>query len=399
MRAVFILTALFLFLPSVSSAAKPKSNQPKSAVISVDVEELRAGPGAAYISRGRTYRGESVRILETSDTGEWVRVEVSRLEGWLPAKSVRLGGTPVKSAPDAGRDRRQSNYAYDKSGRRRRLDGQAAGSGEGLGEEPVEDRIELPEAPRRALPMSASKNTISMQVGVGAGVLERNFQADIEPESFLSALDVSAPGLATHLALEWRPLPIVTVSAFGRDVRLGKVQVIRPGDVDRTIVELSTEAQQVGLDVLGRVSMGPFWVGGGLGGRYLRHAFRETKPVVVFLTTSVVGLAGVLEAGARLNAFDMRTSLVYVHPLSIEQTPLSSGTPEGSLFEMTAQIGYRLTPFLSLYLESSTTGFNVDYTGRATHRDTVTRDRALVYESATEENTLSGFTVGVRWSN
>ena len=92
MRAVFILTALFLFLPSVSSAAKPKSNQPKSAVISVDVEELRAGPGAAYISRGRTYRGESVRILETSDTGEWVRVEVSRLEGWLPAKSVTNGG-------------------------------------------------------------------------------------------------------------------------------------------------------------------------------------------------------------------------------------------------------------------------------------------------------------------
>jgi len=338
--------------------------------------------------------------LETSDTGEWLRVEVGRLKGWLPAKSVRLGGAKSKPGSDAGRDRRQSNYAYDKSGRRRGLDGQAAGSGEGIGQAPVEeDRIALPEAPRRALPMSASKNTIAMQLGVGAGVIERIFRADIEAQSFLADLDVSAPGLATHLALEWRPLPMITVSAFGRDVRLGSVEVIIPGDLDRTTVDLGTQAQQIGLDVLGRVSMGPFWVGGGLGGRYVRHAFRETKPVAIFLTTSAVGLAGVLAAGARLNRFDMRTSLAYVHPLSIEQTPLSSGTPEGSIFEITAQIGYRLTPFLSLYAESSTTGFDVDYTGRATHRDTVTRDRALVYEAAIQEDTLSGFTVGVRWSN
>ncbi len=400
---VSYLFALLLILtfPAASLGAKPKSDRPTSGVVSVDVEELRAGPGAAYVSRGRTYQGESVSILETSDTGEWFRVKVNQLTGWLPIKSVRLQAGPSVPVADAGRNRRQSNYTYDASGRRRALDGKTAGSGEGFGAAPPEDdeRMEVSEPQAQDPRFSESKNTLSVQFGLGLGLLERTFRTSVDPRSFLAAIDVSSPGLNTHLAAEWRPLPALSIAAFGRDTRLGTVEVVRPSDIDRGTVELSTQAQHAGLNVLGRVSWGDFWVGGGVGGHYLRHAFRETKPVAILLTTSAYGVSGVLDVGARLGRFDARATFSYIHPLSIEQSPTNSGTPDGTIWSASAQAGYRLTPFLALYGEAALTGFDVDYTGRAPHRDTVTASRDIVYDGATEENLFTDLTVGLRWSN
>lgn len=397
-----IYSVLFLCLPAVSWSAKPKSDTPVSGVVKADVEELRAGPGAAYVSRGRVYRGESVRILETSETNEWLRVSVNALTGWLPATSIRPGkkASAAKEEVDAGRDRRQSNYQYDQDGRRRRLDGQSMGSGEGVGQETLpgggQGSAELPSKPPEP---AVSMGTLVVRGGLGIGVTRREFSAAVSRRSFLADLETSSPGLATHLGVQWRPLSFLLVSAFGRDIRFGAVDVRRPGDVDGTIIELSTDTQHIGFAVHGRMSMGTHWFSGGVGARYLRHAFRETQPVNILLTTTAFGIAGGVSAGTRFGALEVQGGAGYVHPVSIDQSPVNSGAAEASMLEFTMLLSYRLSAFSSLYVEGFFTPLSLDYSGRATHRDTVSDDRAITYDSAQEDNVYSGVTAGVQWSN
>jgi uncharacterized protein YraI len=91
-----------------------------SAVVHVDRVEVRAGAGDAYVSRGRAYDGDTLRVIRRTGDGAWLEVEVDGLRGWVRARAVTLRKAGRVAPTDAGRSRRESNYSYDERGRRLR---------------------------------------------------------------------------------------------------------------------------------------------------------------------------------------------------------------------------------------------------------------------------------------
>ncbi|MEZ4463414.1 MAG: hypothetical protein R3F43_02580 [bacterium] len=138
----------------VEGAIKGRSAVP--VVIRAEVVEVRAGPGAAYVSRGRAYRGDAGTASRRNEAGDWVEVAVGGLRGWARVADLRFGGDDVRrgadGAVDAGRDRRETNYRYDERGRRLRADGTPMGSGEGT----EGDAGDAGDARRRRRPVRAT---------------------------------------------------------------------------------------------------------------------------------------------------------------------------------------------------------------------------------------------------
>jgi hypothetical protein len=100
--------------------------------VRTEFAEVMAGPGAAYIGRGRVYQNDRVQILRRNEAGDWLEVESNGLRGWVRARYLEVlrdaDARRPDGAIDAGRDRRRTNYGYDNRGRRLRPDGTPFGS-------------------------------------------------------------------------------------------------------------------------------------------------------------------------------------------------------------------------------------------------------------------------------
>lgn len=349
--------------------------------------ELRAGPGAAYISRGRAYEGDMVKIRRRNEGGDWVEVSAGGIRGWMRfADLKRVKGDAARDADgkvDSGRDRRQRNYRYDENGRRITAEGEPMGTA--LDEDRPETRALVPASPSR----------LSVDFSLGASRIDRRFRSNIEPESALDVLEGGATGISVTVQAEWQPNPYFKLRGAFRDGRLGSVTLAPlPEAGFEAGFELALDAQQFELDAAGGVDLGPVWLGAYAGGRYLRHAFQQTAPFPVFLTTAYGAIAAGGAGQARFGPLGIQLEGGVFVPMAVEQTPATSGEADALGQELRGVITYALTDEWALLAQGQWVSVVTDFSGVGSHRDT-TND--LAYDVAREEDAVITGGVGVRW--
>lgn len=367
----------------VEGAIRGRTARPGS--IGVDVAEVRAGPGEAYISRGRAYQGDALSALRRNEAGDWIEVDVGGLRGWVRGSEITFD----EAAPvDAGRDRRRTNDRYDKHGRRLRPDGTRAGSGEGT----QDDEIIEEDAPDD--PPSAGR--LRLFLVLGAGKVGRDFSSDIDSVSILDRLSGGATGLSTTVGAEWAPKRWLLVRGLFRDSRLGAVTVgAQPAAGFADAVELAVDAQQLELDAVGGYPVGPTWLGAYAGARMLRHAFQQTAPFPIFLTDTYLGLGLGARARAAFGRFDATLEGGLVVPLATSQAPHDSGAPEASGFELRVEAGFALSTSFAVVGQAYLTEITADFTGVSQHHDTINDQR---YTRAKSVDGALGGGLGLRWT-
>ena len=355
--------------------------------VTAEKVDLRAGPGAAYISRGRAYRDDVVKIRRRNEGGDWVEVSAGEVRGWMRfADLERLRGDAARTADgavDAGRDRRQRNYRYDENGKRITAGGAPAA--------PVDE--DAPDA--RAPPEGNGPSTLHIDLVIGASRMDRRFRSNIEPISALDVLEGGATGLSVALQVEWRPTPNLKLRGAFRDSRLGSVTLppLPEAGFERGFA-LALDAEQVELDVAGGFAAGPAWLGAYVGGRLLRHAFQQTAPFPVFLTTTYGGIAAGGVARADFGPLSVDVEGGVFLPFAVDQIPATSGEADGVGLEVRGGVAYALTRHWALTLQGSYTALTTDFEGVGSHRD-VTND--LGYDFARQEDAVIGGGLGVRW--
>lgn len=365
--------------------------------------ELRAGPGAAYISRGRAYQGDQVIVKKRGQNGEWLEVVAGGIRGWVRAADMRLVREGVRRDADgkteAGRDRRETNFRYDKNGRRIFADGRAMGSGEGTTEGVLNDTGSLIGPDLR--PKSARK--LAVRFGVGASQIKRSFASNIGADgkggSALANLVAAEIALSSEIAIDWEPLPYLTIHAQFRDSRLAATQIAKaPPYGFGQGFELAMEAQQVDLDVIGRYALKTGWLGGYTGLRVLRQGFQQTAPYALFLKTNFIGVGAGLATGWTFGQVDIAARGGIALPVSIKQAPLISGTADGFGFDGGVEISLNLAPAWAIVATGHFQQFKVDFTGPSQHADTITDPAGpRRYTAARETDSITGGGISIRW--
>jgi hypothetical protein len=409
---------------SISTEELPVG-QLKAAVI-IDATELRAGPGAAYVSRGRAYKGDVLDVRRRAETGDWIEVESAGLRGWVRAAHVQFGEAPRgRVAPkDAGRSRRQSNYGYDEKGRRLRPDGEAMGSGEGTGRaqrlrdrdrvpeieeappetsedvEPVEETTDVddePPSPRR----KAEKLRVAL--GLGFGQARRVFDSNIAVASPLAHGEFQANGLLLDLSAAYTPLRFLGFEARALGHFTGSTEVPKNDALGlRAPIELDVGGLALGADVLGLLPLGRaanFTLEGRAGLRWWEQSAQATKPYPLFLTNALTSVAVGLGGRARLPAgLDASAHAAYLVPLAESQDPMKGGELDtASGYEIVLDLGWTFAPGLAATVGGRLLRSSVDRKGASEHADTRVEPPAG-YTQARETNTIQGATVGVRWT-
>lgn len=354
--------------------------------VTAEKVELRAGPGAAYISRGRAYRDDLVKIRRRNEGGDWVEVSAGDVRGWMRfADLKRLRGDAARTADgaiDAGRDRRQRNYRYDENGKRITADGAPGGP----------DREDAPDAPIAGTP---TPSVLHIDVLIGASRMDRRFRSNIEPVSALDVLEGGASGLNIAVQAAWQPTPNLRLRGAFRDSRLGSVTLAAlPEAGFEQAFALSLDAQQFELDIAAGFGVGPAWLGAYAGARMLRHAFQQTAPFPVFLTTTYGGVAAGGSARADFGALSVDVEGGVFLPFAVDQTPATSGEPDGVGLEVRGAVAYAVDPAWAVLLYGTYTALTTDFDGVGSHRD-VTND--LGYDFARQEDAVIGGGLGVRW--
>jgi hypothetical protein len=412
-------------LESISTEELPVG-QLKAAVI-IDATELRAGPGAAYVSRGRAYKGDVLDVRRRAETGDWIEVESAGLRGWVRATHVQFGEAPRgRVAPtDVGRSRRQSNYGYDEKGRRLRPDGQTMGSGEGTGRaqrlrdrdrpseldetprepsEDVEPAEEVPDASEDESPPSTRKaEKLRLVVGLGFGQARRIFDSNVAVASPLTHGEFQANGLLLDLSAAYSPLRYLGVEARALGHFTGSTQVPQNDALGlRAPVDLNVGGLALGADALGILPLGraaKYSVEGRVGLRWWEQSAQPTKPYPIFLTNTLTAVAVGLGGRAKLPAgLDASLHAAYLVPLAESHDPVKgSELDTGSGYEVVLDLGWNFAPGLAATLGARVLQSQVDRKGASEHAD-ARFDPPLGYTQARETNSIQGATVGVRWT-
>lgn len=373
--------------------------------VMVDYAEVRAGPGEAYVSRGRVYQGDKVQVKRRADTGAWMEVVAGGgVTGWLRTGDLKIvPGERIKpTVDDPGRDRRQTNYTYDENGRRRRLDGRAVGSGEGARTQTPED-VDLDDfgsswgaAPSDGSSPAGGAGRLSVRLGVGAGRMERDFSSNAPADSLLGRIASRPVGYGAALDVDYSPLWFLTVHGAFRDLRFAETQLQTARYNNGQPFGLAVDRQEGALDVGGRYPFGAGHAEVYVGGRYWRQAFQELQPVSLLLTTTVIGVAGGAEAGYAFGPVDVTARGGVVLPLSIEQSPTDSGEPEALAFEASLTVAYAFTESWAAYVGGYYSKLTIDHSGPATQVDPDVGEPPTYTVARTIDSTIGG-TVGVRW--
>ncbi|MEZ4431986.1 MAG: SH3 domain-containing protein [bacterium] len=389
--------------PAVPVEAAGVSGDEVARVMS-DFAEVRAGPGEAYVSRGRVYQGDRVEVQRRSDTGAWVEVVAGGgVTGWLRSKDIKIvpGEKPAgAAATDAGRDRRQTNYTYDENGRRRRLDGRAAGSGEGARTQTPED-VDLDDFGAATVVSSGGgggASALSLRVSLGAGQMARQFSSNAPANSLLALVEARPLGFGAEVAVEYVPLWFLAVRGGFRDLRFAETRLQTPRYNGGAPFGLAVDRQEALLDVGGRYPFGDGFAGVYVGGRFARQAFQELQPVPLLLTTTTIGLGAGAEAGWRLGPVDVAARGGVVLPFVVDQAPADSGEPSALGFEAGAEVAWSFMPGLSVVGSGQFSRLTIDHSGPATQVDpAVTAAGGSTYTVAKTVDTVFGGGLGVRW--
>lgn len=358
--------------------------------VSVEMAEVRAGPGAVYVARGRVYQGDVVDVRRRNEGGTWVEVVGGGLRGWIRVKELvleRPGAAPPIEGGDAGRDRRETNYEYDAEGRRLWPDGRPVGSGEGT------DGFDPPAAPVR------NRGSLFLRAGLGVGRISRTFSSNIAEPSALRALSVDPTTAALEVDAHWDAHEYVAVRGGLRLAMLGSAQVPASEDLGlSSSVEIAASAVTADADAIGRIRFGSGWAGVYAGGRFLRHGFQETKPFPLLLTTTAIGAAGGGAAYWRFGRFDAAARAGLVKPLSVSQSPADSGEVKAAGgFEVVGDAAYAFRPGFAAFLSASFLRLTFDYRGASSHTDPKTGTSPKTYSGARERDELLTAVLGLRW--
>ena len=379
---------LLLLAPPANAQRAAGSGRTLEARVTADYAEVRAGPGAAYVSRGRVYGGDKLRVKQRSENGEWYEVVGAGVNGWVRARALEVGqGTAAPSNP--GRDRKTTNYTHDADGRRIFLDGREMGSGEGT----KGTRVRKRRARKRS-----GDDVMKLRVSLGAAQIKRTFESNIAIESALRDLSASATGFGYEFEAEYVPIPYVAVRALYRDTRFTDIQI--PANEEfgfEAAVDIGTSAQQAELDVTGRFPIGQGWVGAHAGGHLLRHQYQETQPYAVFLTNSFIAAVAGAGVGWRFGPIEVGGRGGIFLPVSVSQSPQEGGDPEGFGFSAAAHLAWHLAPRFAVVGHWHFTRVRTDYKGESTHADTH-GDQPEAYSVAQEIDAVHGGGLGVRWT-
>lgn len=372
-----------------------------------DFAEVRAGPGEAYVSRGRVYLGDRVEVTRRADTGGWVEVMAAGgVQGWLRSKDMQIvPGEKAASAGvdaaqvDAGRDRRQTNYTYDKDGRRRRLDGRPVGSGEGARTETPED-LDLDDFSGGGLDSGAGSGEaapLSLRVSLGASQMQRMFSSNAAANSLLSLVESRPLGFGAEISAEYVPLRFLAVRGGFRDVRFAETELQTARYNNGQPFGLAVDRQEAMLDVAGRYAFGAGYGGVYVGGRFARQAFQELQPVPLLLTTTTLGLGAGVEVAWAFGPVDVGARGGVVVPLSVEQAPVDSGEPDGLGFEAGVEVAYALSAAWAVVASGQFSRLTIEHEGPATQVDRVATPAGPTYTQARTVDTVVGGGLGVRW--
>ncbi len=387
------LLCLLLFAAPVLGQRAAGSGRAVRGTVTAEYAEVLAGPGEAYVSRGRVYGGDPVEILQRGESGEWLEVRSGGVQGWVRARLVKVArGGAVRDAEgrvDVGRDRRTRGYGYDERGRRVRLDGTESGSGEGTqGSVATSPRTSAArdEAPRR------------VELVLGAAQLRRVFSSDIAIDSALRALKASGTGYGVGLEAAYLPLRYVGVRGLFRTTQLAEVTLPASEELGLArAADVGTSAQEAELDAIGRYPFGDGWAGGYVGGRLLRHAFQETEPFPVFLTNTFLSVAAGATGGWRFGPVGVGARAGVLLPLSVSQDPEAGGDASGFGLSAAAHLAWHLHPHFAVVGQWHLQRIETDFEGASTHVDTHEAEPAG-YTLAKETDTVHGGGLGVRWT-
>lgn len=385
--------------------------------------EVSAGPGGAYTSRGRLYQNDKVDVLRRNAAGDWLEIQGDGLKGWVRARFIQLtrGAAGAERHVDAGRARRESNYRYDEHGRRLRSDGKPMGSGEGAGAGvPVDvDEAADAEAPPEAEPAPEVEPPVKKRAGLGLrpslsfgfGQVRRVFDSDIAQQGLEASPLIHASakpsGLALSAALAYAPPAVPVLSFEGRfdGVFLGKTTIAAAPELGlERALSLEISGWQAALDARGALPLGPVRAGLSAGGRAFRQNFQRTRQFPLFLTDTLLSLAGGLFAEAAFGPVEIRARGGVALPLSISQSPSDSGSLDGGLgLEAAAALALPLRPWfsrgalgaLAVELGGFYTREKLEFKGASSQKDTVNGPEPVGYTRARQTDTLLGLTLGV----
>lgn len=382
-----LVLCCLLAAPAVAQQAAG-SGRSVSAKVVADFAEVRAGPGGAYVSRGRVYGGDQLKVKQRSDDGEWYEIVGPGVEGWVRARAVdvkRGGAGPTTP----GRDRKTTNYGYDEQGRRIGGDGQRQGSGEGtVGSTPR----------RRAKKGRFGAGALRLRASVGAAQMKRSFESNIAIDSALADLSVSATGFGYELEADYVLMRYVSARALFRDIRFASVEI--PANAQfgfDDAVEVNTSAQLAELDVTGRFPVAAGWVGAYAGGALFRQQFQETQPYALFLTNSYLSASAGGAAGWRFGRVEVGARGGVLIPLSISQEPVEGGDASGSGIRFGAGLTWHLARRFAVVGHFHFTRMKSEFDGESTHVDTHLGGEDG-YDAARETDQVMGGGLGVRYT-
>ncbi|MCK6570510.1 SH3 domain-containing protein [Myxococcota bacterium] len=384
--------------------------------IRTEFAEVMAGPGAAYIGRGRVYQNDRVQILRRNDAGDWLEVEINGLRGWVRARYLEIQrGAEVRGAGgalDAGRDRRRTNYGYDDRGRRLRPDGTPFGSGEGTDGVPGTSSDEVPdEVPGTSsdevpaeVPGTSSRLRLAPYAALGLGQVRRAFDSDIAKPSPLAHQTAQPSGMSVVLGLDWDPLKYLRLGARFDGSFFGSTDIPRnPALGFERPVTLAISGWRAGLDALGRYPVGQAWIGAYGGLRLFRQNFQETAGYPLFLTSTLWSAALGGAAGVTFGpGLELTGRGGYCVPLSISQSPADSGDLEsGGGYELGLGVGWRLSRRFTALMDVYFARHRLEFAGASSQKqafddeETAGKD-PVGYEHARETDTLQGAGLGIR---
>ena len=374
---------------SATNAAELLSNE-IIAEIKVEVTVMKAGPGSAYIDRGRLYKGDLVRILAKENLTDWVRVRAGKLEGYVELGTLRFKRKSTPLTENANVVRRHKDYKYDGDGRRINLKGDRVGSGE------TQDQ-------RKAMPSQTeldNANALVLSVGFGVGQLERVFRSNSEARSLLSSATAGPVVACSRLAIDYALSEYLSISSRFLDYRMGSTQLQTTALNEGNAFDIDNNGQL--MDVrLNAVWSTPKWAifGGAFAGLH-RHSFQETLPIPVFLSSSSTVTGGLVGISIDFGRATMSAEGQYGIVVDSSQSPLKSGDfNNGTLTSVEASVSVPMTDHFAVYLQAQLYQMSITVTGESEHIDTLTDpNQAFTYTAAEEENRLSTVNIGIHWT-
>ena len=360
-----------------------------TAEIKVDLAFVKAGPGSAYVDRGRLYKGDRVQILGRENLSDWVRIRFGKLEAYVALKVLRFKTRATKNIHDPNVVRRQSDYDYDDNGFRIDLGGNRVGSGETKREPTYELGIKE----------NRNRRRVRLESSFGVGQLQRRFQSNSETRSLLSMIEASPTVFCSRFTGEYLFSEFVSLQLSLLDYRFGITTLATTALNEGNPFDVTNDGQLFDANLLARFTAGRWNFKGGIFVGLHRHAFQETLPLAVFLssTSSLVGGALLAELDFGFAQLGLDADLAKV--LSASQSPVSGGSfNDGQLVSFAANASVPVNEFLSILLRVESYEISASFVGESTQIDNLTDpDQPLTYTASEETNRLSSFVFGIRW--